>query len=71
MPDGFRLTECPEGVSGIRVHGDRLVLVKNPDYWDAGGVAIERITLPIITDRAEIWDMYLNDELVVYQEGEE
>jgi oligopeptide transport system substrate-binding protein len=52
------------------VHGDRLGLVKNPNYWDADNVAIERITLPIIDARSEIWDMYVNDELVVYQEGD-
>jgi oligopeptide transport system substrate-binding protein len=52
------------------VHGERLVLVKNPAYWNADGVSIERITLPIIPDRAEQWAMYENDELHVYAWGD-
>ncbi len=44
-------------------HGTKVVLVKNPAYWNADAVSIEKITLPIIQDDATIVDMYEKDEL--------
>ncbi|MGD2143127.1 MAG: peptide ABC transporter substrate-binding protein [Anaerolineae bacterium] len=44
-------------------HEAEVVLVKNPDYWDADNVAIEKITLPIIQESATYLALYENDEL--------
>jgi oligopeptide transport system substrate-binding protein len=44
-------------------HEAELVLVKNPDYWDADNVAIEKITVPIIQESATFLALYENDEL--------
>ncbi len=46
-------------------HEAEVVLVKNPDYWDADNVAIEKITLPIIQEDATILALYENGELHV------
>lgn len=46
-------------------HEAELVLVKNPDYWDADNVAIEKITLPIIQEDSTILALYENGELHV------
>jgi oligopeptide transport system substrate-binding protein len=42
------------------VRGDKLVFVKNPDYWNADQVAIERITF---SQDADALASYENDEL--------
>jgi oligopeptide transport system substrate-binding protein len=44
-------------------HGDKVVLVRNSTYWNAGAVSIDRITLPIMRDDAIILDMYEKGEL--------
>jgi oligopeptide transport system substrate-binding protein len=44
-------------------HEAELVLVKNPDYWDADNVSIEKITVPIIQESATFLALYENDEL--------
>jgi oligopeptide transport system substrate-binding protein len=44
-------------------HEAELTLVKNPDYWDAANVSIEKITLPIIQESATSLALYENDEL--------
>ncbi len=46
-------------------HETEVVLVKNPTYWDADAVKIEKITLPIIWDDATELALYENDELHV------
>jgi len=46
-------------------HEAEVVLVKNPDYWDADNVSIEKITLPIIAETATQLALYENDELHV------
>jgi oligopeptide transport system substrate-binding protein len=44
-------------------HEAEVVLVKNPTYWDAANVQIEKITLPIIQEDATMLALYENDEL--------
>ena len=44
-------------------HEAELVMVKNPDYWDADNVSIEKITIPIILESATAMALYENDEL--------
>ncbi|MGD2176242.1 MAG: peptide ABC transporter substrate-binding protein [Anaerolineae bacterium] len=46
-------------------HEAEVVLVKNPDYWDADNVSIEKITLPIIQETATALALYENGELHV------
>ncbi len=46
-------------------HEAEVGLVKNPTYWDADNVKIEKITLPIITEDATMLALYENDELHV------
>ncbi|MGC9332582.1 MAG: peptide ABC transporter substrate-binding protein, partial [Anaerolineae bacterium] len=46
-------------------HEAELVLVKNPDYWDAENVAIEKITIPIIQEDATWLALYENNEVHV------
>ncbi|MGD8996839.1 MAG: peptide ABC transporter substrate-binding protein [Anaerolineae bacterium] len=46
-------------------HEAEVVLVKNPDYWDADNVSIEKITLPIIQESATELALYENGELHV------
>ena len=44
-------------------HEAELVLVKNPTYWNADAVSIEKITVPIIQESATFLALYENDEL--------
>jgi len=44
-------------------HEAELGLVKNPDYWNADNVKIEKITLPIIVEEATWLALYENDEV--------
>jgi len=44
-------------------HEAEVVLVKNPDYWNASAVKIEKITFPIIREDATMLALYENDEL--------
>ncbi len=44
-------------------HEAELVLVKNPTYWNADAVSIEKITVPIILESATFLALYENDEL--------
>ena len=46
-------------------HEAEVVLVKNPTYWNADAVQIEKITLPIIRESATGLALYENDELHV------
>jgi oligopeptide transport system substrate-binding protein len=46
-------------------HEAEVVLVKNPTYWDADSVSIEKITLPIIQESATSLALFENDELHV------
>ncbi len=46
-------------------HEAEVVLVKNPTYWDADNVKIEKITLPIIQESATELALFENDELHV------
>jgi oligopeptide transport system substrate-binding protein len=46
-------------------HQAEVGLVKNPTYWDADNVKIEKITLPIIDEEATMLALYENDELHV------
>jgi oligopeptide transport system substrate-binding protein len=46
-------------------HEKEVVLVKNPTYYDAENVKIEKVTLPIITERATEIALYENGELHV------
>jgi oligopeptide transport system substrate-binding protein len=46
-------------------HQAEVVLVKNPDYWNADEVAIEKITLPVITESTTELALYENGELHV------
>lgn len=43
-------------------HGDRIVLEKNPTYYDAANVQIKRVQM-WMRDPGPAWSMYLNDEL--------
>lgn len=45
--------------------GERLVLTKNPTYWNAARVAIERIELPIIADLARQLALYERGDVAV------
>lgn len=47
--------------------GERLTLAKNPEYWNADAVDIERIELPIIPDSAEQLERYEAGDLHVAQ----
>ena len=44
-------------------HEAEVVLVKNPTYWNADAVTIEKITLPILQESATMLALYENDEL--------
>ena len=46
-------------------HNDYVVLEKNPDYWGADDVTIEKIELPIITEQATALAAYERGELDV------
>ena len=46
-------------------HEDYVVIEKNPDYWDADNVTIERIEFPIITEPATMLAAYERGELDV------
>ncbi len=46
-------------------HEAEVVLVKNPDYWNADNVTIEKITFPIIQETATWLALYENDEVHV------
>jgi oligopeptide transport system substrate-binding protein len=46
-------------------HEAEVGLVKNPTYWDADSVTIEKITLPIIVERVTQMALYENNELHV------
>lgn len=46
-------------------HEAEVGLVKNPTYWDADNVKIEKITIPIIVERVTQLALYENDELHV------
>ncbi|MCK4451761.1 MAG: peptide ABC transporter substrate-binding protein, partial [Anaerolineae bacterium] len=43
-------------------HEAEVGLVKNPTYWNAGNVKIEKITFPIIVEKATSLALYENDE---------
>lgn len=45
------------------VQDDYLVLERNPSYYDAGSVDIDKITLLIVPERSTAMAMYENDEL--------
>lgn len=44
-------------------HNDRMVFVKNPDYWDAANIKIEEVTLLVVTDPNTIKNMYDTGEI--------
>jgi oligopeptide transport system substrate-binding protein len=44
-------------------HEAEVGLVKNPTYWDADNVPIEKITIPVIMEEATSLALYENDEL--------
>jgi len=44
------------------VHNDHIILEKNPTYYDAANVQIERVRMWMV-DTATAWQMYLNCEL--------
>jgi oligopeptide transport system substrate-binding protein len=46
-----------------RVPQERLVMIKNPEYWDAENVIIETVTALIINDENQALTRYLADEL--------
>jgi ABC-type oligopeptide transport system substrate-binding subunit len=46
-------------------HEAEVVLVKNPTYWGADSVSIEKITMPIIQESATELALFENDELHV------
>jgi oligopeptide transport system substrate-binding protein len=46
-------------------HEREVVLVKNPTYWNADAVRIEKVTIPIIAEDATALALYENDELHV------
>jgi len=46
-------------------HEAEVVLVKNPNYWDADNVTIEKITIPVIQEDATSLALFENDELHV------
>jgi oligopeptide transport system substrate-binding protein len=48
-----------------RKPGERLVLVKNPAYWNAAEVSIERIEFPVIPDLARQFALYEKGDLAV------
>ncbi len=50
-------------------HEAEVGLVKNPTYWDADNVAIEKITFPIIVEKATSLALYENDETHTTGEG--
>ena len=50
-------------------HEAEVGLVKNPTYWDADNVAIEKITLPIIVEDVTSLALYENDETHTTGEG--
>jgi len=50
-------------------HEAEVGLVKNPTYWDADNVKIEKITFPIIVEKATSLALYENDETHTTGEG--
>lgn len=51
----YRLTEW--------VHDDHILLDKNPTYYDAVNVQIERVKMWMEEDQTTAWNMYLNGQL--------
>jgi oligopeptide transport system substrate-binding protein len=46
-------------------HEAEVGLVKNPNYWDAANVPIEKVTMPVILEQATCLALYENDEIHV------
>ena len=44
-------------------HNDRMVFVKNPDYWDADSIKIEEVTLLLVADPNTMKNMYDTGEI--------
>lgn len=44
-------------------HDDNLVIVKNPQYWDAGKVKLEKVTYKMVKDSTTWMQMYETNEL--------
>ncbi|MEA3460014.1 MAG: peptide ABC transporter substrate-binding protein, partial [Chloroflexota bacterium] len=59
---GFIVTNGPY-VMAEWAHDDHMTLVKNPYYWDADKVQIERQELPIITESSTNMAMYEANEI--------
>lgn len=45
------------------VHNDKLVMVKNPDYWDAATVKLEKITGVMVVEASTSVTMFANNEI--------
>ncbi len=44
-------------------HGDRMVFVKNPDYWNAAAIKFDEVTLLQVTDPNTLKNMYDTGEI--------
>jgi oligopeptide transport system substrate-binding protein len=44
-------------------HNDRMVFVKNPDYWDADSIKIDEVTLLLVADPNTLKNMYDTGEI--------
>jgi len=59
---GFIVTNGPMGLD-TWIHGSEMVLVKNPMYFDADAVQIERVEALMIEEASTAFALYENDEL--------
>lgn len=48
-------------------HSDRMVFVKNPDYWNADAITLEEVTLLLVSDANTIKNMYDTGEIYFMQ----
>ncbi len=48
-------------------HNDRMVFVKNPDYWNADAITLEEVTLLLVADTNTMKNMYDTGEIYFMQ----
>jgi len=51
----FRMTEWQ--------HGGKIVLAKNPDYWDAGNIHFDTVTIMLVEEDSTVFNLYQTDKI--------
>jgi oligopeptide transport system substrate-binding protein len=44
-------------------HADKLVLEKNPDYYNAAGINFDKVTISLVEDEMTVYQMYETDKI--------